>query len=139
MKTVFIQLVLLLLVLSSCNKDLTKIASGKKIDDRLVGVWAGSEKDQQIDGVQKVWEMKRNSDGTFLLHFKMIVNGESNEHTETGKWWVQNGKFYEFHDDSGETDTYKYEVLDNNRIKFISKQINVEMNSESYEFIDTRK
>lgn len=68
-----------------------------------------------------------------------VLSIESNEHTEKGNWWVKNGKFYEFHDDSGETDIYKYEVLDNNRIKFISKQINVEMNTESYEFIDTRK
>ena len=44
-----------------------------------------------------------------------------------------------FTTDSGETDIYKYDVLDENRIKFISKQIKIEMTNESYEFIDTRK
>jgi hypothetical protein len=139
MKTDYITLSLLLLVSASCSNGLTTISSGKEIDDRLVGVWTGSEQDQQIEGAQKMWEMKRNSDGTFLIHFKTIIKGESNEHTETGNWWVKNGKFYELHDDSGETDIYKYEVLDNDRIKFISKQIKVEMNNENYEFIDTRK
>lgn len=139
MKTDYIKFTLLVFVLSSCSNGLTKISSGKKIDNKLVGVWTGSEQDQQIEGVQKIWEMTRNNDGTFLLNFKTIIKGETEEHTEKGNWWVKNGKFYEFHDDSGETDIYKYEVLDYNRIKFISKQIKVEMNSESYEFIDTRK
>ncbi|WP_157474522.1 lipocalin family protein [Dyadobacter sp. Leaf189] len=139
MKTDYIKFTLLLLILASCSNGLTTTSPGKKIDNRLVGVWTGSEQDQQIEGAQKIWEMTRNSDGTFLLNFKTIIKGESDEHTEKGNWWVKNGKFYEFHDDSGETDIYKYEVLDNNRIKFISKQINVEMNTESYEFIDTRK
>ncbi|GGH42498.1 hypothetical protein GCM10007423_39190 [Dyadobacter endophyticus] len=139
MKTDYLKFTLLLFALTSCSNGLTKISSGKKIDDRLVGVWAGSEQDQQIEGAQKIWKMTRNDDGTFLLNFKTIIKGESDEFTEKGNWWVKNGKFYEFHDNSGETDIYKYEVLDNNRIKFISKQINIEMNTESYQFIDTRK
>lgn len=139
MKTNYIIFTLLLYVFASCTNGLTKISPGKNIDNRLVGVWAGSEQDQQIEGTQKSWEMTRNNDGTFLLNFKTSVEGESDEHTETGNWWVKNGKFYEFHDDSGKTDVYKYDVLDRNRIKFISKKIKVEMNTKNYEFIDTRK
>lgn len=139
MKTDYIKLTLLLFVLASCSNGSMNTASGKKIDSRLVGVWTGSEQDQQLEGAQKTWEMTRNPDGTFLLNFKIIIKGESDEHTERGNWWVKNGKFYEFHDDSGETDIYKYHVLDNNRIKFISKDVKVEMNTENYEFIDTRK
>lgn len=139
MKTGCTKFALLLFVFTSCTNGLTKVGSGKKIDSRLVGVWTGSEQDQQFQGAQKMWGMTRNPDGTFLLNFKIISKDESDEHTESGNWWVKNGKFYEFHNDSGETDIYKYEVLDNNRIKFVSKQVKVEMNTESYEFIDTRK
>jgi len=139
MKSNYIKFILLFSILTSCSTGLTKLPSGKEIDNALVGVWAGSEKDQQYEGFEKTWEMTRNNDGTFILNFKTIDEGESDEHTETGNWWIKNDKFYEFHDDSGKTDIYKYEVLDNNRIKFVSKNIKVSMNAENYEFVDTRK
>ena len=139
MKTNCLKFTLFLLILSSCHNNLTTLPSGKKIDHRLVGVWVGSEKDKQTEGVQKTWEMTRNDDGTFVLDFIFIESGESTEYHETGNWWIENGRFHEFHDKSGEIDIYKYEVLDNSRIKFNSKQISVEMNTDDYEFIDTRK
>jgi len=40
-----------------------------KIDQNLVGLWKGSEKDQQIEGVEKLWIMERKQDGTFMLLF----------------------------------------------------------------------
>lgn len=123
----------------SCSNKLITLENGKKIDQRLIGTWIGSEKDKQIEGAEKSWEMIRKIDGTFVLDFKLNDAGEIIEFTETGNWWVENGKFYEYHDDSGKTDIYDYIVLDENRIKFISILINVEMNSENYEFIDTRK
>ena len=52
-------------------------------------MFKGPEQDQQIEGAHKEWEMTRNSDGTFLLNFKTIIKGESNQHTETGNWWVK--------------------------------------------------
>ncbi len=123
----------------SCSNKLVSLKNGKKIDDRLVGTWIGSEKDKQVKGAEKSWEMIRKPDGTFILNFKIIVNEKTHKNTETGNWWIENGKFHEFHDVSGKTDIYQYKVLDANKIKFTSERINVEMSSEGYEFIDTRK
>ena len=53
-----------LVLLTACTSYLTQVASGKKIDNRLVGVWVGSEKDKQIEGIHKNWEMNRRADGT---------------------------------------------------------------------------
>jgi hypothetical protein len=128
-----------LLILTSCTTHLKTIDSGKKIDTRLIGVWYGSEKDKQVDGMEKKWEMTRLVDGTFTLNFTFIENGQSQTSKETGNWWVENGTFMEFHEVSGNTDMYKYKVLNNEQIKFIAKNISVDMASENYEFIDTRK
>lgn len=139
MKNNYLKFILLLLVSTSCHNDFTKLSSGKEIDKRLVGVWLGSEKGEQFEGVQKSWEMTRIADGTFILDFKFIKNGISQGHHETGTWWIEEGKFHEFHDNSKETDVYNYKVLDDKRIKFSSEQMSVEMNSDNYEFIDVRK
>jgi Lipocalin-like domain len=139
MKIINLFLALGFLAFSSCNSNLKTLTIGKKIDDRLVGVWCGSEKDQQVEGVEKKWEMTRREDGTFTLDFITTQYGVSNKTVETGNWWIDNGKFYEYHDVSGNTDVYKYIVLDSKRIKFISVNMSMEMNNENYEFIDTRK
>ncbi|MGZ5273045.1 MAG: lipocalin family protein [Kaistella sp.] len=134
-----ISLLLMLLSFASCTTQLKTLENGKKIDNRLVGVWSGSEKDQQIDGIEKKWDMTRNADGTFVLDFVFTQNGRSQETQETGNWWVEGNKFYEFHEESGKTDIYTYSVLSENQIKFKSQSISVGMNNDSYEFIDTRK
>ncbi len=139
MKTKFYLFTILTFLLLSCSSKLKILENGKRIDESLVGTWVGSEKDKQIEGAEKSWEMIRRLDGTFTLDFKFKMNGKIQQHKENGSWWIENGKFHELHDVSGKTDIYKYKVLDENRIKFISQQISVEMNNENYEFIDTRK
>ncbi|MGZ5196644.1 MAG: lipocalin family protein [Kaistella sp.] len=134
-----ISLLLMLLSFASCTTQLKTLEKGREIDNRLVGVWSGSEKDQQIDGIEKKWDMTRNADGTFVLDFVFTQNGRSQETQETGNWWVEGNKFYEFHEESGKTDIYTYSVLSENQIKFKSQSISVGMNNDSYEFIDTRK
>ncbi len=128
-----------LIILTSCQTNMKTIVSGKEIDTRLVGVWYGSEKDKQIEGMEKKWEMTRLVDGTFTLNFTFVKNGKSQTSNETGNWWVENGTFMEYHDVSGNTDVYKYKVLNSEQIKFIAKSISLDMASENYEFIDTRK
>jgi len=109
-------------------------------DARLVGVWTGSEKDNQIEGVSKEWEMTRNTDGTFVLDFRVIQKGKKMQsHIEKGKWWVRDNKFYEYHEDSEMTDVYTFEVLNGNQIKFKEYNLSVDQNKSNYEFIDTRK
>ncbi|MDN3605915.1 hypothetical protein [Kaistella yonginensis] len=128
-----------LVLLTACTSYLTQVASGKKIDNRLVGVWVGSEKDKQIEGIHKNWEMNRRADGTFTLDFQFSQNGQVLQTIETGNWWIEKGKFYEFHQESGQTDAYDYTVLGPNQVKFKAIAISIEMNADSYEFIDTRK
>lgn len=123
----------------SCSTQYKTLENGKKIDNRLVGVWSGAEKDQQIDGVSKKWDMTRNADGTFILDFVFTQNGRTQEIQETGNWWIEGNKFYEYHEESGKTDVYTYSVLNENQIKFKSQSISVGMNNDSYEFTDTRR
>lgn len=127
------------LMISSCSTQMLTLSNGKQIDKRLVGNWTGSESEQQIDGVNKSWEMIRSEDGSFILDFTFTQFGKTQNSKETGNWWIENGKFNEFHNESGKTDIYKYEILNKNQIKFISESISVDMNSDSYEFVDTRK
>lgn len=131
--------VLMTIFAISCSTQMTTLENGKKIDNRLVGVWSGSEKDQQIDGVEKKWDMTRNGDGTFILDFVFTQNGRTQEAQETGNWWIEGNKFYEYHEESGKTDVYTYSVLNENQIKFKSQSISVGMNNDSYEFTDTRR
>lgn len=131
--------VLMTMFAISCSTQMTTLENGKKIDNRLVGVWSGSEKDQQIDGVEKKWDMTRNGDGTFILDFVFTQNGRTQETQETGNWWIEGNKFYEYHEESGKTDVYTYSVLNENQIKFKSQSISVGMNNDSYEFTDTRR
>ncbi|WP_234111430.1 hypothetical protein [Chryseobacterium sp. R2A-55] len=126
------------LFLTGCSPQIKTLANGKQIDTRLAGVWTGSEKDQQIDGVSKSWEMKRMDDGTYTINFKFTQDEITDTTHEEGKWWTENGKYYEFHDYDGKTDVYSYTVLDSKRVKFKSEQITVGMENNGYEFIDTK-
>lgn len=130
---------ILFLSLGSMKAQLKSLSNGKQIDKRLTGEWAGSESDNQLEGMQKSWVMTRKNDGTFMLDFTFRKDGQEHNSIETGNWWIQDGKFYEAHKESGMTDIYTYQILDKNRIKFSSVDISIEMNKEAYEFIDTRK
>jgi hypothetical protein len=135
----YIAVILCSLLLTSCGNTIKTLSNGKQIDNRLAGEWAGSEKDEQIEGMQKEWLMTRNNDGTFILDFTFHKDGETQKNIETGTWWIQDGKFFEAHSESGMTDIYNYQVIDKNHIKFKSEEISIDMNKDSYEFIDTRK
>ena len=82
----------------SCSGTFSTLPDGKQIDNRLVGEWAGSEENNQMEGVKKSWVMKRLKNGSFFLEFTVEENGDVSSFEETGTWWVENGKFYEFHD-----------------------------------------
>lgn len=109
-----------------------------KIDKQLVGLWKGSEKDQQIAGLEKLWVMDRKEDGTFVLIFTTVQDCEVNQHIEKGQWWIENGEFHELHFVSGQTDTYTYKVLDSDHVKFSSKQQSMTMAADTYSFVDTK-
>ena len=131
-------LTLIIFALSSCKTNQT-LANGKSIDPRLVGIWAGSEKDQQIEGVSKEWEMTRNQDGTYVLDFKATYPDEVEEITETGTWYTEKNKFYEYHKNSNKTDTYTFEVLNKDEVKFVMIDSEIKFDEPNYTFIDKRK
>ncbi|MDQ0595632.1 hypothetical protein QFZ37_004001 [Chryseobacterium ginsenosidimutans] len=109
-----------------------------KIDKNLVGLWKGSEKDQQIIGMEKLWIMERKEDGTFMLLFTTIQNCVIDQQVEKGQWWVENGEFHELHFNSGQADIYNYQILDPSHIKFKSKEQSIQMSTDEYSFVDTR-
>ena len=65
-----------------------------KTDTRLIGTWKGSEKNNQISGVQKTWIMTRKGNGTYKIEFSMKdEEGKSKTTTEKGKWWTSGNQF----------------------------------------------
>jgi hypothetical protein len=125
-------------VTSLAQKTDAVVKQEKQLDKKLEGSWEGSEKDKQIQGMEKHWIMHRFTDGTFVLLFVAVKNGKTQKFSEKGKWWVEGNTFYEFHNVSGKTDVYEYKVLDDDHVKFKAKEISIEMEDSSYEFVDTR-
>ncbi len=127
--------ILTLLITSLSFGQETQKTETKTFDQKLVGCWKGSEMDQQQKGLSKYWVSCRFEDGTSTLLFIMIdKKGKVTQTTENGKWWVENGKYYELHNYDGVTDIYDYEVIDDS-IKFIAVEVMGDKNSK-YTFFD---
>ncbi len=113
----------------------TNNIQNKSIDPKLVGCWKGSEVGQQKKGVSKYWISCRFENGTSTILFITInKNGEVIQETENGKWWVENGKYYEFHTVSGMTDIYEYETIENS-VNFRAIELMGKKNPD-YSFFD---
>ena len=107
----------------------------KTYDPNLVGCWKGSEIGQQRKGLTKYWVSCRFTDGTSILLFVAIdKNGEVIQETENGKWWTENGKYYELHYTDGVTDIYNYNVTEEG-VNFQSIEMMGKVDS-SYKFTD---
>ncbi|MFV8354495.1 hypothetical protein [Flavobacterium sp. XS2P14] len=116
------------------SQEVTKIEN-KTFDPKLIGCWKGSEIGQQRKDLSKYWVSCRFENGTSTLLFVAIdKNGEVTQETENGKWWVENGKYYEFHKVSGMTDIYEYEIIENS-VKFIAIELMGKKNPK-YTFFD---
>jgi hypothetical protein len=117
----------------------TKINDDDKLKKKLVGSWSGSENDNQKAGLTKYWITNHNKNGTFIRLFTSIENCEVESHIEKGNWKVKDGLFYETFDIDGKTDIYKVEIVDDNNIKFIAKELSLDFNNKQYEFVETRQ
>jgi hypothetical protein len=104
----------------------------------LVGIWQGSEKDNQVNGMEKKWTMDRKENGTYVIKFETKINGKKNISTEYGTWWTEGDKFFEYHEDSELTDEYTFEILNEKQVKFIMKSTDIDFNKPDYIFIDTK-
>jgi len=109
-----------------------------QIDTCLVGTWSGSEKDEQVKDVQVNWIQYRYPNGKLVTKFTTTYLGEQSVSTETGKWWTENGKFYEKSDDAKKPDIYSYEVVDKDHIIFRAIKLADEVENKNYQFVDTR-
>ncbi|PKB15130.1 hypothetical protein [Flavobacterium sp. 5] len=128
-------LVLLLLFTKTVFGQKIEKVEAKTFDTKLVGCWKGSEMDQQQNGVTKYWVSCRFENGTSTLLFIAIdKKGKVTQNTENGKWWVENGKYYELHNYDGVTDIYDYQLTDDG-IKFTAVEVMGDKNSK-YTFFD---
>lgn len=117
------------------TKNETKVIETKSIDQKLVGCWKGFEVGQQKKGLSKYWVSCRFENGTSTLLFVAIdKTGEVTQETENGKWWVENGKYYELHNFDGVTDIYDYEIIENS-VKFKAIELMGKKNP-NYTFFD---
>ncbi|MET0946316.1 MAG: hypothetical protein ABWY22_12965 [Flavobacterium sp.] len=130
MKKILTALVLVLLSnVTFCQE------TGKAVDPKLVGCWKGSEVGQQREVVNKYWVSCRFEDGTSTFLFMAIDrDGKVIQQTEYGKWWAENGNYYEQHNHNGVTDIYKYEITDD-AVKFKSIELMGKKN-DTYIFYD---
>ncbi|MFK8164905.1 MAG: hypothetical protein AB8H12_20835 [Lewinella sp.] len=133
----------ILLSTSACSprQHLATVATGQSIDQRLVGTWSGSEADDQVKGMQKSWTMARTADGSFTLDFRVTYdNRPSEQFIETGRWWIADGLFHEFHDISGQTDIYAYKILNKQQVRFSAQALSGggDHDDDTYVFVDTK-
>jgi hypothetical protein len=107
----------------------------KEQDAKLVGIWKGFEKDGQIEGVEKHWIQQRFADGTYVIMFTAKEGCEVETFTEKGKWWTEDGKFYESSESTKDIDIYNYEVKNEEVVEFKSIKL-LGKDDKSYVFSD---
>jgi hypothetical protein len=110
----------------------------KYIDKNFVGTWIGSEENQETEGMSKKWKMIRKDDGSFTLDFEYTKNGETKKLEDSGTWYIQGNRFYEYHNSSELTDIYDFEILTPDSIKFSMVFSDLNMKNPEYTFIDYR-
>ncbi len=104
-------------------------------DPKLVGVWKGFEVEKQIEGVEKHWIQQRFEDGTYVIMFTTKQDCEIETFTEKGKWWTEEGKFYELSGDVKEPEVYTYDVKNDEVVDFKNIKPSGSM-KEDYIFTD---
>lgn len=127
-------------IFNQCSQQrfLSETRSGKLIDIRLVDSWKGSEEGIQTKGQKKEWLITKSAQSFFVIDFKMTSEEGSQDFRSTGRWYIKDGLYHEYHDISGLTDIYYYKVLGKNRVKFTAKKLSIEFDNTEYEFINYR-
>lgn len=137
MKTKIFLLILISFLFFSCAT--TKIINDNNLRSKIVGSWSGTETGNQKEGLTKYWISNYNKNGSFIILFTSIENCEVESHIEKGKWRIKEGLVYLTYDFDGKTDVYAFELIDDDNIKFKSKELSLEFNNKEYEFIETRE
>jgi hypothetical protein len=97
----------------------TAAVADSSVDVRLIGTWQG-EYDEK-DGSLKSWVQTRSENGTYQIEFHFAeTDGTVDRLAEEGKWWIENGLFYEIALSwMTQPDVYQYRFLDNGCIEFL--------------------
>ena len=137
-KTIILTISILFMGCSVFNSLLVE----HNIDKKLVGTWSGSEKDEQIKGVQIFWVQYRYADGTYKIVFTVKYDGvpenQSDKFTEFGNWWVKDGVFNEMEKTSKNIDSYFYEITDSDHVIFKANKLETQFDNKNYSFVDSR-
>ena len=110
-------------------------------DSIFVGKWEGQHFNKE-GGYWRKWEQTRIVDGTYKL---VLIYYDKNDRfldseLEKGDWWIYDGLYYEISTSRmNEPEAYKYEILSEDQIKFLSVKIDSSSDEKvGYSFIDTR-
>jgi hypothetical protein len=129
------------IILTSCSV-FNVLLVGHETDKQLVGTWSGSEKDNQVSGVQKNWIQYRYKDGKYKIIFTVRYSGLSenlsDRYIEYGYWWIKKGVFYEKEKTSTHIDSYLYEITDTNHVIFRARKLGKYFENKNYSFVDSR-
>jgi hypothetical protein len=114
-----------------------KKSETKTYDSKLVGCWKGSEIGQQKESISRYWVSCRFKNGTSTLLFITIYeNGNVQQTTHHGKWWIENGKYYELNHYDGFIDVYDYQATQDS-VRFQSLELLGKID-KTYKFTDYR-
>ena len=140
MKSTFLKLILFCGIFLCYSCSTTKKISNSHPDfSTFVGNWVGESLLNGVDGGPdnklNTWVQKRFVDGTYTILF-MTIDVDNNEvvrSVESGRWWIEDGKFHEINTDwvKKTSDVYEYIIISKNEILFNSTSVD-------YQFIDRR-
>ncbi|WP_297324751.1 hypothetical protein [Nitrosomonas sp.] len=116
MKLIFF--ICLLAGLFGC-KAISSINQRPSLDVKLIGVWSGEYLEE--GGTVKKWMQTRNADGTYAIEFSFVeVDGTIKSFAESGRWWVQDGLFYEIAlPEKEQPDRYQYSFKAKKCVSFV--------------------
>ena len=113
------------------------VAASPSVDVRLIGTWQG-EYDEE-DGALKSWVQTRSENGTYHIKFRFVeTDGVVRHLAEAGKWWIENGLFYEIAPSwMTQPDVYQYRFQEDGCIEFllVASHESAE-DTEPYRFIE---
>jgi hypothetical protein len=136
MKKIIVTLTLVLTINFCVGQE---VPSGKQNHDPvLLGSWSGTEKSMQKVGMVKHWIQNRFEDGTFVLIYTTIEDDVVKNFSEKGKWWTENGKFYELHFRDDKTNIYTYELVDESHVKFEGIKLGSDFEKKEYESTESK-
>lgn len=108
------------------------------IDERLVGIWEGSNLGSACDSLW--WTIHRKSNGTYSTDFYREDSKVNVIASEKGEWWIEGGFYFLINDASMiQPDKYEYQLLDSTRVQMMIISYDKSAKcTDGHRFIDTK-